>query len=267
MAGDPVHHSLDRHIAARLRHAPVCADGSGVRGHGLGDICVIGDPVGPDDHPRPARGLQRAAEGQGGIGARVGAQARAERLDDAVVVEGDRDLVAMVAGMDVGNQFLAAVLDPFHRAAEVAGEGGRDELLGIDLRLCAEATADLGHHDAEPRFRASDIFGERGPQHVGDLCRGMEGQRPARFRHRQAAARFQRHAADPAGAEAAFEHMWRAGEGVFEVRRRETALEDQVVLDLVVDPGGAGLGRPLHVDRGGKRLVGRVQPVVATRSV
>ena len=76
--------------------------------------------------------------------------------------------------MDVGEQLLAPVLDPFNGLAEMPCQSNGNELFRIDLRLSAEATTDFGNDDTELRFLDTGILGQRSSQQVRNLRRRIE---------------------------------------------------------------------------------------------
>ena len=55
----------------------------------------------------------------------------------------------VLAAVGVGDELLAPVLDPAHRAAEAAREPAEADLLGQQDALVAEAAADVGRDDAD----------------------------------------------------------------------------------------------------------------------
>ena len=75
----------------------------------------VGDAI------RPRQDLRRVARAGRAVGADVGADVglgvAAQREDGAVAVAGDLELAGDVAGMVGGEEVLAPVLDPLHRAA------------------------------------------------------------------------------------------------------------------------------------------------------
>ena len=77
----------------------------------------------------------------------------------------------VVAAVRVRHEALGAVGLPFDRAAQLAGGPGDDRLLGVMIDLGAEAAADIGGDDAQPRF--GDVQHEgahQQPDHVRVLA-------------------------------------------------------------------------------------------------
>ena len=91
------------------------------------------------------RGVARRRHAVGAdIGAEIGGAAPAQREDGAVARAGDLQLAFGIAGVVGGDQVLAAVLDPFHRAVEPARRERDQEVLRIEFAAHAEAAADVG---------------------------------------------------------------------------------------------------------------------------
>ena len=97
------------------------------------------------------------------IGALVGADAAAQRQNGAVAVAGDLQLALGLAGMVGGEQMLAAVLDPFDRAAGEPRRERDQEILGVELAARAEAAADIVLHHADGAFREAHQLRQHAP--------------------------------------------------------------------------------------------------------
>ena len=155
-------HHVDEALAEEVGLEPAGrADGADRRlaGHqrfdGDGDVA---DSIGAGQE---LRGLRRHHAAVGAdIGAHVAVDVAAQAEDVAVARAGDLDVAIDLARVIGRHQVLAAVLDPFHRAADVAGRERDQEILGIELAAHAEAAADVGldHVDGglgEPSMGAS----------------------------------------------------------------------------------------------------------------
>ena len=116
----------------------------------------------------------------------------------SVVLERRLQLPVLVTLLDRGEKVLAAVLHPFHRAAEPE-PGGRDrDLFGIHDELGAEAAADVGRDHAnlvlvepeQPHQERADLVGELGrcPERQPILVRVVGRQHAAAFDRMGAAA-------------------------------------------------------------------------------
>ena len=94
----------------------------------------------------------------GGVGAHIGAVVVIDHVVDgedfALVGAGRPDVVMLVARMVGGDQVLAAVLDPFHRALEPHRGDADQNVLGIELAADAEAAADMRLEALHRRRRA-----------------------------------------------------------------------------------------------------------------
>ncbi len=144
-------------------------------------------------------------------------------------------------------------------AAQLLGQDDREDLLGVDVELGAEAAADVG------RDHADLVLGGRGdqrdhqPQDVGDLRRRVERHLAGRGdRVGDDAARFHRRGDEPLLQVLALDHDLGVGEGLLEGllrRHREVEVEALVVAQVGVDEVGALGHGGLHVDDRRERLV------------
>jgi len=108
------------------------------------------------------------------------------------------DLLARLVG---AQQVLAAVLDPACRAPQQAGDKGRQELLGVEAVLDAEAAADVGGDDPDRMLRYVEHVRQHTPDDVRRLCGVPHGERFAQLDPLPAgydAARLHRLAAEAA---------------------------------------------------------------------
>jgi hypothetical protein len=99
------------------------------------------------EHERPEHRDARRDELQ--VGAHVGVQLDLEAEQRAVLAAGDLDVLDLVAAVRRGLVVLAARLGPLDRPAELAGDDQREDLLGVDVELGAEAAADVRGDDAQ----------------------------------------------------------------------------------------------------------------------
>ena len=122
---------------------------------------------------------------------------------------------------------LAAVLGPFHRAAEQRRGGDHRDFLGIDAKFRPEAAADIGRRHAQPAFVEIDIVGDGGAQIVRLL-----GRRPDRgFAIRdlgEDAAALHRMAGAAMHPQILANDMRRLGEGRVDVPIRDLVGNDRV---------------------------------------
>ena len=88
-------------------------------------------------------------------------QAAAHAAHAAVGVGGDLDRPILIALLRRIGEMLAAVLDPFDRAAQQRRGGDDRDVLGIDAQLRAETAADIGRRHPQPVFVEIDVVGER----------------------------------------------------------------------------------------------------------
>ena len=94
------------------------------------------------------------------VGAHIGALVVeievVDRQDAAVAVDRGADAVQLLARMIGGDQVLAPVLDPFHRAAEPHGGDADQHVLGIELATDAEAAAHMRLVHVDRRRRQAE---------------------------------------------------------------------------------------------------------------
>ena len=90
-------------------------------------------------------------------------------------VERQLDMGDVVAAVRVGHEAFRALGGPFDRLAHLAGGPGDDRLLGVMVDLRAEAAADIGRDDAQPRLRDVQHEGaHQQPDHVRVLAGRIE---------------------------------------------------------------------------------------------
>ena len=115
---DLVGHQADN-ASLEIRHTVrACHVGGSQRGHDD----AVGAHVGPD----------------------VAIDDDAQAENGAIALGSDLQTADVLAGMISRQQVLAPVLDPFHRAPELDGGKGDDEVFGVELATDAEPTAHIG---------------------------------------------------------------------------------------------------------------------------
>ena len=116
------------------------------------------------------------------------------RADAAVRVGGQLDVLDHPASVRGRERVLRAVLVPAHDAAEPAGQGEAERLLGVHVELRPEAAADGRRHHAELVLREAGDDGQHDLEDVRDLCRRVDGEVAAvRFGDDAHAPRLHRH--------------------------------------------------------------------------
>ena len=154
--------------------------------------------------------------------------------------------------MDRGEGVLRPLLDPLHRPAEPAGESDREELLGVDVELRAEAAADVGCDDPQLRLGQAERRRDEDAQDVRDLGRRPERHLATRLGPREHAARLDRVRDQRRLVVAVLDDDIGA---LVEARRSRASRRTDVRTELPVNEGRAVLSRCLHVDDRGERLV------------
>ena len=172
------------------------------------------------------------------VGAHVGEQLDLEPEQRAVLLRRDRDVLDLVAAVRRGLVVLAARLGPLDRPAELAGDDQREDLLGVDVELGAEAAAHVGGHDAQ--LVLGDARGEREhhAQHVGDLGGGVQGELVGRRdRRHDDGARLHRRRQQTLLAEPARDHdrvVTGGRDGLVEVRPGTREVEQEALVGALV---------------------------------
>ena len=109
-------------------------------------------------------------------------------------VASDLQLAFGVARVIAGEQVLAAVLDPFHRPAELARRERDQEILRIELAAHAEAAADVGLDHGDGVLGEAHLLRQDGAVVEGHLGGAMHGEMAApRIPFGEQAARLHRH--------------------------------------------------------------------------
>ena len=151
-AGDGVEHQFHHETDAGAGDAAIRQDRRLVGGGRPGAATIRLHHVRAGQDGGDLRGFQAGGKRIGRIGAGIdrGLGIHAEQLAIGRGVGGD--IVVMLAAVRVAGELFAAVLDPAHRVAEAAGEPAGADLLGQQDALVAEAAADIGRDNADPRL-------------------------------------------------------------------------------------------------------------------
>jgi hypothetical protein len=160
---------------------------------------IVGDRVGAGQVACRHRGFLIGALRPHAVGAGIDDDLRVDAEDAAVAVGMSGDACAVVAGVSAAQQMLAAVLDPAHRVPQFKGEGGHDDLFGVEPRLRPEAAADIGGDDANAAYLEAEELAQCDAHRVRRLGRGVDddlvepvvaiGEDAARFERRPRLAR------------------------------------------------------------------------------
>ena len=78
--------------------------------------------------------------------------------------------------MDARDEVLAAILHPLHRPTETHRQVPGKHLIGIKVGFRSEPPADLRHDQPQIVLGNAQQLGELGPQQMGKLARGPDGQ-------------------------------------------------------------------------------------------
>ena len=141
IGGDHVDHPLQEEIGLEAARPAIGADRRLV-GHPERRVDLdVRHAVRPGHELRDVARADRAVGPH--VGAHVGVDLAADRQDGAVARAGDLEVALLLAGVVHRHQVFAAVLDPFHRALDVARRERDQEILGIELAARAVAAADV----------------------------------------------------------------------------------------------------------------------------
>src|SRR5439155_26316722 len=102
----------------------------------------------------------------------------ADGKDKALIVEGDLDIVQLVARMRRGHEMLAPLLDPAHRPAEPPREERDQEILRVGMALAAEPAADIQRDHPDPLLDEAEGRGDLAPHPMHHLGGGPACYRP-----------------------------------------------------------------------------------------
>ena len=170
-----------------------------------------------------------------------------DRQDFALLGAGGADFVVLVARVVGGDQVLAAVLDPFHRAVETHRRDADQHVLGIKFAADAEAAADVGlearHRRRRPAEHARDQFLVP-VRHLGGAVQFQHVARSVVAAER--AARLQRHAGVPARGQVQFNDRVRGREHRVDVA---VALREEGGFGVAAGRELAGLGASIEQRR------------------
>ena len=208
---DRIHHALAHEAALEAAGRAI---GRGRRLVGQAEMAggAIGaDLVGAGEH---AHGAPHHA---GAVGAHIGALVVEEFVVDAeqapILVHGRADAVALLARMVGRDQVLAAVLDPFHRAAEALGGDQHQNVLRIKLAAHAEAAAGVAFMQVNLRRRKPEHAHQRVLVPVRHLGGAVQLQHVmGGVVETDGAARLQRHPGMAADGEVELDHRMGGGE-------------------------------------------------------
>ena len=114
------------------------------------------------------------------VGAHVDPRRAAQRDDPAVALAQDLDLAVHLARVIRREQVLAAILGPFHRAAEAPRGEGNEEILGIELAAHAEAAADVGLEHVDAVLGQVHVLRQHAPRRERHLGRARYRELGAR---------------------------------------------------------------------------------------
>ena len=209
---EPVGDRIDHPFADERRLEP---SGRAIGGGGR----LVGEPDVADRAigRHAVRSRNKSADHHGdadGVGAQIGAlvvpELVVDREDVSVAIHRGPDPVGLFARMVGADQVLAAVLDPFHRAAKPHRGDADQYILRIKLAANAETAADMGLVQMDRRRSAIQHAREQIAGSVRDFRRPVQFEDVAgRIVAADGAARLQRHAGVAPDGERQFNNLMR----------------------------------------------------------
>ncbi|NBS83006.1 MAG: hypothetical protein EBS62_14900, partial [Betaproteobacteria bacterium] len=141
-------------------------------------------------HPGADQHLNRDAC-HAGVGPHVGMGANAQAQDLALTVQRHLRMALDVATVCAGEEVLAAVGDPLHRALQAVSTIGGHHVFGVGTGFHAKAATHVANHDAHLLGRQAQQGAHHGAHTSGHLAAHADGQ-AALVHIRQHAARLDR---------------------------------------------------------------------------
>jgi hypothetical protein len=190
------------------------------------------------------------------IGAVAPVDARAHRRESAVAVEGQLAAQHVIARLVIGQERLRALGRPLDGSPQPPGGNQEQRVLRVHAPAGPEATAGVGHDDAQPLGPDPHHVDENGAHAVGRLASHPE--RPAgcaRVVLRDGGARLHEHRGDPVVDDLHARDVRGAGERRLDVAGVALPLERHVARPIVPDAGRIHGERLLEADRRRPRLV------------
>src|SRR5712692_11903761 len=167
--GYHVHQPLMGKHRGHHTHAAIWTLGAGIGRDRVRLVLVVADVVWARDEAHTRYGVEKRAEWSNPISPDVGVHRRAKAEHSAVIAHGGPEPDALVAGVIGRLKVFRPGLDPFHRPGRRPRDPGRQDLLRVDLRLDAKASADVGGYDPDPpRFETQGL-----PDRISDAMRDL----------------------------------------------------------------------------------------------
>ena len=246
LARDGVKRHFQREAHARPRDAAIRQDRRLVGRRGEGAAAIRLHHIRPRQDRRHLRRFQTRRERIGRIRAGIDHRLGIDADQRAVRFGVQRDIVVVLSTVGVAGKLLAAILDPAHRMAETTRQICRADFLRQQDALVAEAAADIGRHDANPRLLEPEASRQSGAHDVRHLGGGVDQQllQPPIPGGDDAAA-FQRRHALPRRSQAPPHHDRRRSREPLR-RDLDERLQEHIVVPVFVQPDRAG-ERGAHV--------------------
>ena len=184
--GDQIHQALVRQHRRHHAHAPIRALGRAVGRNRDRVVLVVADVIGPGDQAGARHGVEGRAVRPRPVRADTRQDPRAQSEHAPVTADGRAEGDLLVTRMAGSLHVLRAVLDPFHRRGEAAGDPRQQDVLRVDADLLPESAA---HVRRDHAHLAPQAFRYR----IGDQMRRLGGCIDHAVRRRDHTPTFHRH--------------------------------------------------------------------------
>ncbi len=224
-----------------------------MRGNGAREARIGAHIVGTGHLRRRHQRLHAGGRWIAGVGAGIGQNVGCERDEPSVDIESAFEPHVLIAAVEAGDQILAPVFAPGDRAAHPPRQPNQNRIFGRQRHFLSEAAADIGRDDTQIGFGKLKNVGDRGAQQMRHLRRAGERRAAGRrIEGRMRGAGFERGGILPARAQHHAQAAMRGRHRGGEVRRLDTAFDQNIGRDVGVDERGAGSERRLRIHHRGR---------------
>ena len=110
------------------------------------------------------------------VGSKIGHDSQFQSENGSVFLDGDLDVINLVAAMYRGEKILATSLNPLQWPSKLHCQEAEQGLLAIDVQLTAESAANFRHNHAHVVLRQVQHDGDLSSKEVRNLGRGPQGE-------------------------------------------------------------------------------------------
>ena len=180
-----VHQPLERECDHRPRHAAIGRHGAGIGDDAAREALILLNVVGARHFGHRHQRLDPAGGRKAGIGADIGDNVGLQREQLGVLVERAFERDVLIARMKAGDQILAPIFGPGHRAFEFARQPDQHDVFAGERHLLPEAAADVGRDHAQVGFRETEHVADCRARQMRHLRGAGEGDTPGRRDHKR----------------------------------------------------------------------------------